>query len=377
MLERLLRAGAPQLEEIGSMLVAEVAPLLKGAVTAVDKEAAALQFLGPLEIFATKYNGLEVALFGNNKVVVRRELGQLSVLDSKPLSSNWDGQVSWRIFDGDSHGKSLVESVEQLEIWPRLGSLTLQQPPVGILLSHSTTADEAFFAKAIPPGSLPIGHGGSRMAFLTPDKDVSVIGLQQFRQPLPDMVFPKSRLLGGNIQAERLPFVGHEGLTDEHVVEVGESVRKFGFMFNDRQVANIGRLDNKLKVVDPGSVNRGGISWTDPYAHHRTAAENYRKAIVEATAEFGANSHPVAGFQSEFGLHLMNKHDMQSAEENLRTGLIGLVAHGDWSMVETTAERLRLLYDKTNDASMAREYMEHKLAAAQMHQNFKSTASWR
>jgi hypothetical protein len=266
------------------------------------------------------------------------------------------------LYDSAARGKELLNSLHIFNTNTFTNvTYSLHQTLTGPELASRLGANDAFLTKAIPEGSIPIGTGRSRIAFLTEAKQVSLLGPPDFRPPFPDMLFPLHREVNQSIQFETLPLARLDKTTAEHLEDMIENAKLSGWDFYDDHRLNLGSVeDGSFKVIDSGAVKRlgGGAGF-----NHLRAAELHRNALINAVENFGANSHTAGGFHAEVGWHLKNVGEFQSAEEHLSTGFKLLEEHQDWKAVRLAATRLSKFHYDANDHSKGTEFAARSVAA--------------
>lgn len=107
----------------------------------------------------------------------------------------------------------------------------------------------------IPTGSLPIGFGHERLAWITPDGSVAVIGPVQTRANCPQLLQPFKTSIRGTEQIEWFPYAESRDITYAEVKDVARQMEKSGWAASDWKPSNCGRLaDGTVVRLDPEGV---------------------------------------------------------------------------------------------------------------------------
>ncbi|MBY0549764.1 MAG: hypothetical protein K2W95_20995 [Candidatus Obscuribacterales bacterium] len=110
---------------------------------------------------------------------------------------------------------------------------------------------------AIPTGSVPIGVGVRRQAWLTPDKQIVVIGPAQPRPDCPFLRTPFKVEKPGTKQIEFFEYADPRGITYSEVKCFDAAMRAAGWEVKDSKPMNYVRsADGKMWRVDPDDVYR-------------------------------------------------------------------------------------------------------------------------
>ncbi len=112
--------------------------------------------------------------------------------------------------------------------------------------------------QAIPKGSIPIGIGVSRQAWLTPNDHIVVIGPFQERPDSPYLRKPfKVEEIGTFKQIEWFEYADSRGITPEDVAAFDARMAKDGWVVKDSKPMNYARSrDGKMWRIDPDDVDR-------------------------------------------------------------------------------------------------------------------------
>jgi hypothetical protein len=115
--------------------------------------------------------------------------------------------------------------------------------------------DGAAAMRAIPSGCIPIGLGAHRIAWLTVDGSVVVIGPCEERPKCPHLLQPFDRKVFGTFQLEWFPYVETKDITMDDVNTLKQQVADSGWLVEDWHPGNVGRLaDGTLVRIDPDRV---------------------------------------------------------------------------------------------------------------------------
>jgi hypothetical protein len=198
----------------------------------------------------------------------------------------------------------------------------------------------------------PVGIGSDRLAMLMPNNDIALLGPKAFRPAVPELLFPKTRIVNQGLQVEMLDRAEtlHTSIAD--VENVQAALDRSGWEFRDRHLAQVGRLpDNSLRLLD------AGCPVAKPYdqVNQGLAAAAYQDSIKGAVVQYGKFSHPVGALTSRLGMHQMNTGSYQS----LSTGLNALTNLRDWIGATEAADNLAKLYGKIKP-ERAKEYVNLK-----------------
>lgn len=101
-----------------------------------------------------------------------------------------------------------------------------------------------------------LGVGWKRIALLTPEGEVAVIGPKENCSPCP-LVLQPSRTVESteNYQLQILPYAENRQLGQKDLVSLCRTLRDTGWIMNDASIANIGKLNNgTLMVIDREAV---------------------------------------------------------------------------------------------------------------------------
>lgn len=332
------------LTRIGELLRAEGEQLLRQrnlsqlADKATAETSAKLSELGLPESVIKTHSGLQIGLFPNNNVVLRRNFGDVSLMKFSPIQSYSEPRLLF--YDQTAKGRSFIESLQVLR--EEAGNFHLSTPGAKGNILKLKGADDSFLDKFIT-GTKPVGIGNDRLALLTQSNDIALIGPKCFRQGVPDLLHPKKRIANELLQVEFLERADTLRTSPADVGAIGTSMQRSGWEFRDPHLAQVGRLsDGTLKLLDAGCPVAKPLETVD----HKTAANAYASAIQEAGLRYGKESHAVGALQSRMGMHEMKLESMMSAEQNLQSGLAKLTAHQDWSGAADVATNLAELYSK-------------------------------
>ena len=112
----------------------------------------------------------------------------------------------------------------------------------------------------IPHGSSPLGGGVSAVALRKPDGGVVRIGKNTRSIPRPrveGLLQPTSSHQIGDWTVEHLPYAETKGVTEDHVRQMEEEMRRQGHEFHDPGTDNVGLLPGgKPVILDPGAVRK-------------------------------------------------------------------------------------------------------------------------
>ncbi|MBI4533511.1 MAG: hypothetical protein HY711_06145 [Candidatus Melainabacteria bacterium] len=112
--------------------------------------------------------------------------------------------------------------------------------------------------KDIPNGSLPIGFGRARIAWLTPDGTVAVLGPVHARAQCPELLQPFKTQVKRDMQLEWFPYAETRNVTMAEMQALKARMENAGWTASDWKPANCGRLANGRVVrLDPENVIRG------------------------------------------------------------------------------------------------------------------------
>lgn len=119
-------------------------------------------------------------------------------------------------------------------------------------------AEIAALDKAIPAGSIPIGVGVKRQAWLTPEQHIVVIGPAQKRQDCPYLRTPfKVEQLGASRQIEHFEYADSREITPADVKAFDAKMRADGWQVHDNKPMNYAKSsDGKMWRIDPDDVYR-------------------------------------------------------------------------------------------------------------------------
>ncbi len=111
--------------------------------------------------------------------------------------------------------------------------------------------------EAIPKGSIPVGFGTVRQAWLTPAEEIVVLGPVQERVDCPYLLKPFRKTIVGTRQIEWFPYGENHSITSADVSAFDARVRSDGWSTSDQKITNYIRLrDGSMWIVDPEAVGR-------------------------------------------------------------------------------------------------------------------------
>jgi putative nucleotidyltransferase with HDIG domain len=112
-------------------------------------------------------------------------------------------------------------------------------------------------SEAIPKGSIPVGFGTVRQAWLTPAEEIVVLGPVQDRVDCPYLLKPFRKTIVGTRQIEWFPYGENHSITSAEVSAFDARVRSEGWSTSDHKITNYIRLrDRSMWIVDPEAVGR-------------------------------------------------------------------------------------------------------------------------
>lgn len=128
-----------------------------------------------------------------------------------------------------------------------------------MLADLKSSPEYAEVAKLVPEGSKPIGRPNNAFVFETPDGKIVRIGPQGERANVPEMLQPTSVEKVGKWQVETLPKaerVGDRDLFKQNYKKFVAALESQGYRASDLHPDNIGEVDGKPVIIDPGSVRK-------------------------------------------------------------------------------------------------------------------------
>jgi|LakMenEpi03Aug12_release.lakeMendotaPanAssembly.Ray.scaffolds.fasta_scaffold83538_4 hypothetical protein len=346
-----------KLARVGELLRVEGEKLLRERAIASQAERTAgvdtlfQQELGAPHSVIKTHSGVHIGLFSNNNVVMKRGYGDVSLLNFSPVQSFSEPRLL--LYVRAAQGRDFIKSFQFLR--EEQGDFYLSTPKATESLLRIKGADDTFLSQFMSVAK-PVGIGSDRLAMLMPNNDIALLGPKAFRPAVPELLFPKTRIVNQGLQVEMLDRAEtlHTSIAD--VENVQAALDRSGWEFRDRHLAQVGRLpDNSLRLLD------AGCPVAKPYdqVNQGLAAAAYQDSIKGAVVQYGKFSHPVGALTSRLGMHQMNTGSYQSAEESLATGLNALTNHRDWIGATEAADNLAKLYGKIKP-ERAKEYVNLK-----------------
>ena len=135
--------------------------------------------------------------------------------------------------------------------------LKAKQPGVGTIkkiLALPPAEIDPLLAE-IPVGSVPVGAGAEGFAVKTPDGKVVRVGaLENDRPRIPEVLPSLKKIVRGRWQLELLPLADTSGISAKDVEDMSQRLAVRGYELTDPHDGNLGRLNGKVVVVDPGAV---------------------------------------------------------------------------------------------------------------------------
>ncbi len=109
----------------------------------------------------------------------------------------------------------------------------------------------------IPDGSIPLGLGKKRLAWLTPNHEVAVIGPEQTRPDCPLVLQPRRHQQFGSYSLDWYEFAETRQIVQADVDTIVRLSEGCGWLFFDKHFGNVGRLaSGRLVLLDPDAISR-------------------------------------------------------------------------------------------------------------------------
>jgi hypothetical protein len=157
-----------------------------------------------------------------------------------------------------------VESMRLLHVFNKNTDFLVQEPIVPTWVNRAFPADRNLrnLIDRIPLGSIPIGAGSQRLAWLMPNNGVAVIGPNERRrsdcpyliQPIDSVRVMSDHLVGRFYRSWRLstyPYAETGDITDAEILELKSRMEADGWFVDDWKRINVGRLvDGSIVRLD-------------------------------------------------------------------------------------------------------------------------------
>lgn len=103
----------------------------------------------------------------------------------------------------------------------------------------------------------PLGYGASSVVLDACDGRVVRLGFGALvaLPPIPEVLQPLASGTAGHVRFEIMPRADTHGMTDADVRDVAARLAQRGYEFSDAGPDNIGRIDGRVVVIDPGAVS--------------------------------------------------------------------------------------------------------------------------
>lgn len=111
--------------------------------------------------------------------------------------------------------------------------------------------------QAIPSGSVPLGVGRMRQAWMTPNDEVVVFGPKYNRPETAGLLPVRRRQFVESQRIDWLPYADSRDITRADIKAVNKVLYKAGYQAGDNVLANYGRtVDGRVWRTDPGGLMR-------------------------------------------------------------------------------------------------------------------------
>ncbi|RQT22099.1 zeta toxin family protein [Burkholderia contaminans] len=102
----------------------------------------------------------------------------------------------------------------------------------------------------------PLDAGASSVVLAADDKHVVRLGTGDLavRPKIPEVLQPVASGTEGNLRYEVMPRADMRGITPADVERMAEALRRRGYHWGDQGVDNVGVVDGRVVVVDPGGI---------------------------------------------------------------------------------------------------------------------------
>jgi len=102
----------------------------------------------------------------------------------------------------------------------------------------------------------PLDAGASSVVLAADDKHVVRLGTGDLvaRPKIPEILQPVASGTEGNLRYEVMPRADMRGITPADVERTAEALRRHGYHWGDQGVDNLGVVDGRVVVVDPGGI---------------------------------------------------------------------------------------------------------------------------